>query len=154
MIRPMKISQTSAWTEEAIGTYLSESITPIRLAVQQDDYPLLCSVWFNFDPETGSLTCASHASSALIRALKKHPRCSFEVAPNEPPYKGVRGKGEVSLKKEGAESVLSGLISRYLGTTASPLANWLLSRSADEYVIEIKPVWVTAWDYSPRMDRR
>lgn len=150
----MKISQKSAWNEETVENYLSKTAIPIRLSVVQDDYPLLCSVWFQYDADNQLLKCASHQSSALVRALKKTPKCSFEIAPNEPPYMGVRGKGEVTLTRQGTKATLEGLISRYLGKAESPLATWLLSRAEEEYVIEISPVWLTAWDYSQRMGEK
>ena len=150
----VQVSRQSAWSRKTIDSYLSGAVIPIRLAVPQGDYPLLCSIWFVYDEDAGLLKCASHESSLLVQALRDHPRCSFEIAPNDPPYKGVRGRGEVSLSKQNAEPVLNQLISRYLGTTDSPLADWLLGRAEEEYVLEITPVWLTGWDYSRRMGNR
>ena len=149
----MKISKNSAWNEQEISDYLSDAVIPIRLAVTQDDFPLLCSVWFTFDADRQIMKCASHQSSALIKALEKQPKCSFEIAPNEPPYRGVRGSGSVTLTRNSAEATLNTLISKYLATVSSPLADWLLSRAAEEFVIEITPAWITAWDYSHRMTK-
>ncbi len=147
----MNISASSDWNADQVAAYLADSIIPMRIAVNGNRQPLLCSVWYQFDEDSGTLLAASHVSSALIKSLQKNPYCSFEIAPNDPPYMGVRGNGEVSLSKANAGSVLTELINRYLGNTDSKLAQWLLSRVDDEYVITITPTSLTAWDYSPRM---
>ena len=79
-------------------------------------------------------------------------RCAFEIAPNEPPYQGVRGKAQVSSNRENAESTLLSLIDRYLGGTNKSLAKWLLSRVDDELEFVLTPTWVTSWDYGGRME--
>ncbi len=119
-----------------------------------EDFPALCSIWFEWNVEEGTLWCASHESSKLIKLLQKNPNCAFEVAPNDPPYKGVRGQGVATLMRKPAIEVLSRLIARYLGETDSSLARWLLSRQEGEFAICIKPVWLSAWDYSERMQGR
>ena len=124
---------------------------PIRLAVQDGDFPLVCSVWFLYDDQAQSILCASHESSYLIKLLKRNPKCAFEVAPNEPPYHGVRGKADVMLHQDQVGDLLNNLIQRYLGDSNDQLASWLLSRVEQEWVLELKPRWMTAWDYSARM---
>ncbi|MFT7689166.1 MAG: hypothetical protein ACI9FB_004534, partial [Candidatus Azotimanducaceae bacterium] len=92
-------------------------------------------------------------SSQLVKLLSKNAKCAFEVAPNDPPYKGVRGRGEVTLTRDGVDETLHTLISRYLGDSNNSLAKWLLSRAEQEYVLEIKPTWITSWDYGHRMEQ-
>jgi uncharacterized protein YhbP (UPF0306 family) len=147
----MKIPSSSAWSLPQISQFLSEQVIPIRLAVHDDGYPLICSVWFMWDAEAGELLCASHEGSYLVSRLQKNARIGFEVAPETPPYKGVRGKANVSLVREGVADVLPGLIDRYLADRNDSLAKWLLSRVDEEYLLRIKPGWITSWDYSARM---
>jgi hypothetical protein len=45
------------------------------------------------------------------------------------------------------------LIDRYLVDGNNTLADWLLSRAADEYVLKITPRTLNAWDFSNRMDK-
>ena len=147
-----QISEQSDWSASQINEFLTGTVIPVRLAVMDDGFPLICSVWFDVEPDTGDLVCAVHRDSRLARLLKETQRCGFEIAPSEPPYHGVRGKGEVSLDPEPAEATLRRLIRRYLGDTNSSLAAWLLSRVDGELEVRIHPVWVTAWDYRDRMD--
>ena len=147
----MKISSSSAWPKSGISDFLSGATMPIRIAVQDDDYPLICSVWYHFDHDRDVIICVSHQSSYLVKLLKKAGRCAFEIAPNEPPYLGVRGKAEVAVLNTDSRQMLEGLINRYLDDTNSELARWLLGRSDDELIIELSPQWITSWDYSARM---
>jgi hypothetical protein len=147
----MKVAATSDWAEQEIADYMQRTIIPMRIAVVDQEFPLLASLWFRLMPEEGEIQCVSHASSKLVKALIKNNRCAFEIAPNEPPYFGVRGTGEVLLTQEGAPDALAALIERYLGNDSSQLAKWLLSRAEDEYLIRISPRRISAWDYSDRM---
>jgi len=51
-----------------------------------------------------------------------------------------------------SEPVLEKLIERYLISTDSSLAKWLLSHPQLESTIKIVPEWITSWDYSNRMN--
>ncbi len=147
----MKISKSSAWDQSGIFSFLNENTIPIRLAVIQDKYPLICSVWFSVDAETLVMSCVSHGKSQLVKSLMADPRVGFEIALNDPPYKGVRGKGNAKLTQENVSNTLHEVIVRFLGSTNSNLARWLLGRAEEEYVIKITPSWITSWDYSERM---
>ena len=149
----MKLSDASAWQSDQISRYLQQSIMPMRLATQGSQFPGLCSVWFVYDAEQSCLLAASHENSQLVRALQRDPHAAFEIAPNEAPYHGVRGRAVVELERENVEQTLNTLIDRYLGDSNSGLANWLLGRVDEEYVLRIKPVWITAWDYAERMEK-
>ena len=147
----MKISNSSAWNQSRIFSFLSENTIPIRLAVIQDKHLLICSVWFSVDPETLVISCVSHRKSQLVKSLMADPRVGFEIALNEPPYKGVRGKGNAKLTQENVSNTLHEVIVHFLGSPDSNLARWLLGRAEEEYVIKITPSWITSWDYSERM---
>jgi len=75
----------------------------------------------------------------------------FELAPNEPPYHGVRGQGIATLDSDADGVVLGEMLQRYLGGTESKLGNWLLSRAEDEVLITITPLRLFSWDYRERM---
>ena len=146
------ISKKSAWDTARMGLFLSEAVIPVRIAVNDGDFPMICSIWFYYDAEREQLVCASHQRSKLARLLQQNPRCGFEIAPNEPPYCGVRGKATVEMDPAQAAKSLQILIQKYLGQSNSGLGQWLLSRVDEEYEIRLTPTWVTAWDYGQRME--
>lgn len=146
----LPVCSSSQWSDENIVKYLQEQRTPMRLCCNdQEGYPLVCSLWFAY--HDGYLWCATHESAAVAKLLEANPKCAFEIAVNEIPYFGVRGKGTAELLRADAESVLNELIDRYLGEKHSGLASWLLSRADHEYAIRIKPCSITSWDFSSRM---
>jgi len=144
------LSSTSSWPAEEIETFLSSYRAPLRLAVQTaSGFPLLCSLWFVY--EKGRILCATQRDAKLVEHLAAQPRCAFELAPNEPPYFGVRGRGVATISSDGAAELLGRLIDRFLGDRESSLAGWLLGRADQEVCIAIELDRVTSWDYRDRM---
>ena len=130
--------------------FLREQRSPLRLAViDKDGFPIVCSRWYILDGE--DILCASHASAKIIRVLKDNPHCAFDVSVNDSPYRGVRGKALATLTKDREGLVLAKLINRFIGDSQPSLKAWLLSRSADEYVIRLTPKTLSSWDYGQRM---
>jgi Pyridoxamine 5'-phosphate oxidase len=145
-----RVRRQSAWSLEQIEAFLSPCTIPLRIACNAGrGFPSLNSMWFEYRDR--SIWCATHASSTILDFLRADPRCAFEIAPNEPPYCGVRGQANAMLSREGAGELLGRLIGRYLGDSNPGLANWLMSRVEDEWVIRLEPIWFSAWDYRARM---
>lgn len=144
------LSSSSAWTEERVEDFLGHFEAPLRLAViDASGYPLVCSLWFRY--AEGRLLCATPLASKVATCLRANPRCGFELAPNEPPYFGVRGRGDASIKTDGADALLGELLDRYVGNRDSEFSKWLLNRDEEEALLEIEIRWMTSWDYSERM---
>jgi uncharacterized protein YhbP (UPF0306 family) len=148
-----KLSTKSAWSQSQVDDFLLKQTIPVRLAALDKGFPFICSLWYVYRSENRHLYCVSHKGSKIVELLEKEDRCAFEISPNEPPYLGVRGKAIATLSEHGAEPVLNEAIDRYLKASNSSLATWLLSRVNEEYLIDLSPVWWTAWDYSNRMEK-
>ena len=149
-MQPYRILAGSAWPRAVIAQYLDEAVIPVRLAAVDNDHaPIVLSLWFLYRDD--SLWCATQQDARLIAMLRERPRVGFEVAGDTPPYHGVRGQGSVALSAMHGPQVLEELIDRYLGHRDSRLARWLLARLHEELAIQIKPDWVTAWDYRESM---
>lgn len=138
------------WNKAQVDTFLANSTFPLRLAcVAEDGFPRVVSVWYGYDGH--QLHCVSHRSSQLVSLLQRCERVGFELAPNEPPYYGVRGQGIAQLNTDGDGEVLGQMLQRYLGGSDSSLGKWLLSRAEDEVLISIEPLRLFSWDYRERM---
>ena len=126
-------------------------VIPLRIAVQvnAERELLVAPLWFLH--EDGAFWCASQASSLIVRALQREPSCAFDVSTNDMPYRGVRGRGSVSLHPEEGRRVLEAVLHRYLGGTGSQLARRLLARASTEVALRLQPDRQSQWDYSKRM---
>jgi len=140
---------TGPMKPEGIAEFLAEVTVPLRLAVLDDKgSPLVVSLWYAFSD--GALWCATPRSATIARHLQHDPRCAFEIAPETPPYRGVRGQGRAELHRDDGERVLRSLLERYQQMDTR-LGRWLLDRVADEVAIRIVPNHMSSWDFTQRM---
>ncbi len=138
------------WDRESAERFLAGSTCPVRLGCHgADGFPRVVSLWYLYARET--IHCVSHERSALVRMLRRDPRVGFEVAPDGPPYLGLRGRGEAQLQPLGDSPLLEELLQRYLGGSDSQLGRWLLSRSEQEVWVTLRPASLYSWDYRERM---
>ena len=139
------------WDLETMTAFLRDTRIPMRLATNGSKGPLVQSLWFDLDD--GCLWCATQDSSLLAQRVARDPRVGFEIARDEPPYRGVRGTGRAEVLPDEAARILPALIERYQGNESTALSDWLLSRLDREVAIRIEPATLTSWDYSGRMGR-
>ncbi len=131
-------------------TFLDAVRIPLRLScVTTAGWPMVLSLWYLHD--AGQLCCATLESAHVVSYLRREPRCGFEIAADQPPYCGVRGRAVAEIDPALGPEMLGRLIDRYLGGRDSSLARRLLARSQDEVAIVLTPVQVFTWDYRQRM---
>lgn len=144
------VRRSGPWTDAEIQHFLARTRVPLRLAANgANGHPLLVSLWFAH--RDGRLWCATQRGARIATLLARDPRCAFEVAPESPPYRGVRGQALATLHDERGSEMLALLIDRYLGDRESRLARWLLGRAEHETAIALEPRTLVSWDYRERM---
>ena len=145
------IRRSGPWSIEEVHAFLDEAVIPMRLAANTSSgFPVVLSLWFV--REGDDLLGAVHRDAKIAKRLQADDRCAFEIATNDPPYRGVRGQARAALSSDGAPELLERLLLRYLGTTDSKLGRFLMSRATDERVIRVSPRSVASWDYTARMN--
>ncbi len=138
------------WSRSEAQEFLDASTIPMRLAANTSSgFPVVLSLWFV--REDDDLLAAVHRDSRIARRLEADQRCAFEIASNDPPYRGVRGQANAELQTDGADPLLRTLLTRYLGSTESKLGRFLLSRADEELVVRLHPRTMSSWDYTERM---
>lgn len=144
------IRSSSAWSLNQIEDFFNDCVIPVRLAcLTRSGAPIVCSLWYVY--EDGIIWCATQKTAKVVSYLEDQPGVGFEIAPDAPPYRGVRGQGQVTLSEGRGVDVLTRLIDRYLGDRDSDFARWLIERGRNEVAIGIVPEWVTSWDFESRM---
>jgi len=146
------IIKNQVWTDEEINQYLTITTTPLRLAsINRSGYPVIVPLWYHWNGEYFWLV--THKNAKLLQYLQSSARVGYEIANNEPPYKGVRGQGEVEIIFTRGAEILSVMLDKYLSGVDSPFTRWLLSRQEDEVAIKLYPQTLIVWDYQKRMMR-
>ena len=137
------------WSLVETVAFMHETNAPMRLAVNgASGFPILTPLWHIWIE--GASWAAVKPNSAIARALRRDPRCAFDISIETPPYKGVRGRGHANIEPNGA-SLLQRLLDRYMGAEAPNFQARLLRDSKDECAICIQPTQMTSWDFSKRM---
>jgi nitroimidazol reductase NimA-like FMN-containing flavoprotein (pyridoxamine 5'-phosphate oxidase superfamily) len=146
---PFELRDSSAWNLTQLEAFLHAAVIPLRLGIDTAEAPRIVPLWFSY--EAGALWCATHQDAYIVRAVSKHPECAIDISTNDVPYRGVRGAGRVNVVADRGSEWIEVLVRRYLGGTDSKLARWLLDRRDEEVALQIRPHWLTSWDYSRRM---
>ncbi len=146
----MTIDISGAWKKTQIDQFLDDITLPIRLScVAPDGFPRVISLWFLYRED--KLICVTHQSAKLVSLLNNNNKVGFELAPDAPPYHGVRGQGIATLAPLGDDPALRALLEKYIGDLDSGFSKWLLSRSDEELIVCITPHRLFSWDYRERM---
>ena len=133
-----------------IEQLLDDLTVPVRIACRTPgDHPWMLSLWFRYRDER--LLCATAKRADVVRYLEYDDQVAFEVSTNDPPYKGVRGRGRATVRDDPEKALLRELLHQYLGSTETPLGNRLLREDREEVTISIDPAVVFGWDFTERM---
>jgi nitroimidazol reductase NimA-like FMN-containing flavoprotein (pyridoxamine 5'-phosphate oxidase superfamily) len=137
-------------TNSTLKQYLAQVEIPLRLScISNSGWPVGLSLWYLY--EDGSLYCATPQAAKVVSYLTKEPRCAFEIASDQPPYCGVRGRALATMEPDRGLEILERLLTRYLGGTDNALAQQLLGRSQAEVAIRLAPQSQHTWNFSDRM---
>ncbi len=137
------------WSENQIEEFLDEIKVPIRIACNTKHGLWMVSLWFIY--RDGNIYCASSKDSDIVSFLRDYPDIAFEISTNNPPYRGVRGRGKVELEEDPDKELLKELFNRYIENKDIPLKNYLFSDDREEININIEPSVLYSWDFTERM---
>ncbi len=138
------------WDHDQVTAWLDGAHIPVRLGVLGDrGQPLVVSLWFLH--QGGELWCATGADADVVRHLRRDPRVGFEIGPDVPPYRGVRGSARVEIVAERGLETLDRLLDRYLDERNAELAAWLRADADDEVALRLTDLRTSSWDFSARM---
>ncbi|SNR24271.1 pyridoxamine 5'-phosphate oxidase family protein [Halorubrum vacuolatum] len=140
---------TGPWDRHRIDEFLEGARIPVRIGCRTPaGDPWIVSLWFAWD---GTIHCATGANADLIGFLSHDDHVSFEISTNDPPYRGVRGRGTATVEPDIEKTQLRALFDRYLGGTDSDLGRRLLRPEREEIHIRIEPERLHTWDFTGRM---
>lgn len=141
--------RSGPWGADQVTRWLEGARIPVRLSVLAPRGPLVVSLWYRFDGD--ALWCATRSGADVVAHVRSDPRVGIEVAPDLPPYRGVRGTGRAAVVPECGADLLDRLLDRYLDAVNDPLADALRGNADDEVALRIDSLTLSSWDFSTRM---
>jgi hypothetical protein len=100
---------------------------PIRIGfINPNGVPSIISLWYI--DINGKIYCATQKTAKILHYLENKPTCGFEIAGDQPPYKGSRGEGTVKIIPSKGPEILKILIKKYLGDKESTLSKFYSKR--------------------------
>ena len=140
-------------TEKEIRKFLSDSKLNLHLGtVDAELYPNIHPTWYIYDESKDTIFVETSKHSKKINNLKRNDKIYFCVDDGNPPYKGIRGKGNVRILTDPDANfpIAKKIMLKYLGSTDHPMAKTLLEnvRNGNSVALEIKPIYYSTWDYS------
>jgi nitroimidazol reductase NimA-like FMN-containing flavoprotein (pyridoxamine 5'-phosphate oxidase superfamily) len=140
-------------TEEEINDFLASSKLNIHLGTIDDNgYPNVHPTWYYFDSTNKKIYIETSKLSKKTDNLRKNKNLYFCIDDPNPPYKGVKGRGNGRIHDDINHNILIAekIMTKYLGSIQHSMAQKLMSfvKNGDSVIIEISPMYFSTWDYS------
>ena len=140
-------------SEQEIKAFLTSKVLNVHLGtVDESGHANVHPAWYYYDPSKDKIYVETGKQSKKTDNLKKNDIIYFCIDDQNPPYKGVRGKGTVKIYEDINFNVpiAEKIHIRYLGTLENPISQSLMDamKKGQSIVLEISPRYYSTWDYS------
>ena len=139
--------------EQETKDFLMSKVLNVHLGtVDEKGHANVHPAWYYYDPSKEKMYIETGKQSKKIDNITKNELIYFCIDDPTPPYKGVRGKGNVMIHEDVDFNVpiVQKIHLRYLGTLDHPISHQLMDaiRKGESVVLEISPRYYSTWDYS------
>jgi nitroimidazol reductase NimA-like FMN-containing flavoprotein (pyridoxamine 5'-phosphate oxidase superfamily) len=138
-------------TKEEIDRFLESKLMLQMSTIDEKGEPNIQPVWFYYDKNREQLLVTTAKISKKTKNLRNKPILYFSIDDENFPYKGVKGKGSVTIVEDPNRTISEGekISMKYLGTLDHQIAKMITehSKKGDNVVIEINPKFFSTWDY-------
>ena len=140
-------------SEQDIKDFLITKVLNVHLGTVDDHgHANIHPAWYYFDDSKEKIYVETGRHSKKMENLTGNDTIYFCIDDPSPPYKGVRGKGNVKVSYDVNHNVLVAqkIHMRYLGNLEHPMAHELIDaiKKGQSVVLEISPKYYSTWDYS------
>jgi len=144
-------TETPGMTKKEIDRFLGTKLMLQMSTIDEKGEPNIQPVWFYYDTNREKLVVTTSKISKKTKNLRNKPILYFSIDDENFPYKGVKGKGSVTIIEDPDRTVSEGekISMKYLGTLDHPIAKMITehSKKGENVVIEINPKFFSTWDY-------
>jgi len=140
-------------SEQGVKEFLSSKVLNVHVGtVDEYGHANIHPAWYYYDSSKDKIYIETGKQSKKTGNLKRNNVIYFCIDEQNPPYRGVRGKGTVKIYDDINFNVpiAEKIHVRYLGSLENPISKSLLDmmRSGQSVVLEITPKYYSTWDYS------
>ena len=140
-------------SEQETKDFLNSKILNVHLGtVDENGHANIHPAWYYFDSSKEKIYVETGKQSKKTNNLKRNNMIYFCIDDQNPPYKGVRGKGTVKIYEDIDFNVpvAEKIHLRYLGSLENPISRALMDaiKKGQSVVLEISPKYYSTWDYS------
>jgi nitroimidazol reductase NimA-like FMN-containing flavoprotein (pyridoxamine 5'-phosphate oxidase superfamily) len=144
-------SETPGMTKEEVDRFLASNLMLQMATIDEQGEPNIQPVWFYYDKNREKLLITTSKLAKKVQNLRNKPILYFSIDDENFPYKGVKGKGSMTIIADPNRTVSEGdkISMKYLGTLDHPIAKMITehSKKGENVLIEISPKFFSTWDY-------
>ena len=145
-------SEIPGMTREEAERFLESKLNLQIATIDEKGEPNIQPVWFYYDKDQGKLLITTSKLAKKTQNLRRKSTIYFSIDDENPPYKGVKGKGIVTIVEEDPNRIVpqaDRISMKYLGTLDHPVAKMITdgAMKGDIVLVEISPKFFSTWDY-------
>ena len=144
-------SSIPSMTRDEAEKFLESKLTLQLATTDEKGEPNIRPVWFYYDKDEGKLLIITSKVAKKTQNLRNRPTIYFSIDDANPPYKGVKGKGNATIVEDPNRIVPQAekISIKYLGTLDHPAAKEMADRSknGEGILVEISPKFFSTWDF-------
>ncbi len=138
--------------KEEVNKFLESKLLLQIGTIDDEGDPNIQPVWFDYDKDKDKLLIITPKVARKVENLRSKPNVYFSIDDENFPYKGVKGKGTVTIIEDPKKTVPYGekISMKYLGTLEHPIAQMILdsAKKGNHVVLEISPKFFSTWDFA------
>jgi PPOX class probable F420-dependent enzyme len=144
-------SSIPSMTRDEAEKFLESKLTLQLATTDEKGEPNIQPVWFYYDKDEGKLLIITSKVAKKTQNLRNRPTIYFSIDDANPPYKGVKGKGNATIVEDPNRIVPQAekISIKYLGALDHPAAKEMADRSknGEGILVEISPKFFSTWDF-------
>ena len=144
-------SEIPSMTNEEAEKFLESKLNLQLATIDQQGDPNIQPVWFYYDKDEEKLWINTSKFAKKTQNILKRSTIYFSIDDENPPVRGVKGKGIATIIDDLKIVVPLGekISLKYLGTLDHPIAKMISedSKKGGVVLVEISPKFFSTWDY-------
>ena len=144
-------SEIPSMTKEEAEKFLENKLNLQLATIDEQGDPNIQPVWFYYDKDGEKLWVNTSKFAKKTQNILKRSTIYFSIDDENPPVRGVKGKGIANIIDDLKTVVPLGekISLKYLGTLDHPIAKMISedSKKGGVVLVEINPKFFSTWDY-------